>query len=398
MKINKGNIIIFALAKWNGTYSSTTFSLAEEFSKENKVLYVDPPMTWKDLIFNFNNKSLRDKIRRSTSRENTVLINKNLTAAYLPPVIPMNFLPKGKLYRFIKAINERIVFSSLQKIIKATGIDNYIYINSFNPFFDHSKYLHPILSIYYTVDNIAESAYIRKHGVWLEPEIMSGMDLTLATSLRLKKQNEKHAQNIFYLPNAVNLEIFDHEKQYEKPKELVSITTEIILFTGHLDKRTDIELVKSILKSHSNRTLVIIGPVSLKEEVLAKLNEYENIQFVDPKPIEQLPAYLQHSDCAIIPFRCNDLTKNIYPLKINEYLAMGIPVVSTIFSKDILGFNEVISLATQYDEFNEMIEKEIAGNSATKVGKRIHMAKKNTWPNRIKQFWEIISPYTPPIG
>ncbi len=391
MDIHRSNIIIFALAKLDGSYSSTTVSLAKEFSKNNKVLYVNPPLTWKDAIFNSNFKSFKDKLKKSFSGSKTGSINDNLTAVYLPPVIPINFLGKGRIYNLLKTINEKIIFQSLLRIIKLYGFQNYIYINSFNPFFDHNKYLKPDLSLYYTVDNIAESAYINKHGVWLEPEMMSKSDITLATSLQLKKQNEKYSNTIYYLPNAANLEIFDRTKSFDKPEEFQNIKNEIILFTGHLDRRTDLALLELVLQKHTKKTVVIVGPVSLKAEDLQKLQTYKNIIFTGSKPIEQLPAYLKYSSCAIIPFKCNKLTAGIYPLKINEYLAMGTPVVSTRFSEDISGFESVISLAYNENEFCELIDFEITHNTDLKIEDRVNIALSNTWTNRVKQFWKIIS-------
>ncbi|PTB89919.1 group 1 glycosyl transferase, partial [Marivirga lumbricoides] len=150
----------------------------------------------------------------------------------------------------------------------------------------------------------------------------------------------------------------------------------------------DIELICSILNNHSDKTLVIVGLISLKDEILEKLESYNNILFISPKPIEALPAYLCYSDCAIIPFKINELTNSIYPLKINEYLAMGIPVVSTKFSEDIIQFSEVISLANNKNDFCQHIDFEIIEDNEQKQVKRKEAAKNNTWKKRVEQFWK----------
>ncbi|GAA5034732.1 glycosyl transferase [Marivirga lumbricoides] len=390
MEIKKSNIIILALSKWDGDYSSTTFSLASEFSKNNRVLYIDKPITWKDILFQTFRKGGISLVKRTLIKSRLNFLSEDLIIYYPSPVIPINFLPKGKLYKHLKQLNEKIIFNKLKRTLKKIDFTNYIYLNIFNPFFDHTDFLQPTLSIYYTVDNISESAYVKKHGVWLEPYMMQKAHLNFATSLMLKNTNEKYNKDIFYLPNAADLEIFDSEKNYDKPQELRNIEAQIITYIGHLDTRTNIEILKTILSEHDNKILMIVGPVSLPKSTLEELSCFNNILFVKPQPLQEIPAFLKYSCCTIIPFKCNELTKGIYPLKINEYLAMGLPVVSTSFSEDIKHFSEIISLANSPQDFSKMIDSEIINDSSSKIKERILFAKNNTWPHRVKQFWDIV--------
>ena len=93
-------------------------------------------------------------------------------------------------------------------------------------------------------------------------------------------------------------------------------------------------------------------------------------------------------DVAIIPFVKNEFTHNIYPLKINEYLAAGLPVVSTDFS-DLTDFKEVISIADQKD-FTSKLSIVIADQQDASLS-RIQMAKSNDWSARAEQFEKILS-------
>src|SRR5690606_24608611 len=133
---------------------------------------------------------------------------------------------------------------------------------------------------------------------------------------------------------------------------------------------------------------VFVGPVSLKPEQFELLSRNENVLLVGSKHINDLPSFLYNSACAIIPFKRNDLTKNIYPLKINEYLAAGVPVVSTAFSEDIDQFSDVIHLADNAKQFQEMIRESILTNSPEKATLRVQRADQNRWSERAKKFWE----------
>ncbi len=98
--------------------------------------------------------------------------------------------------------------------------------------------------------------------------------------------------------------------------------------------------------------------------------------------MQDLPPYLQHVQCALILFLCSALTKSIYPLKINEYLAAGKPVVTTAFSEDIRSFGEVVELADSHETFIAAVRRAITIESPEKVSQRMAIAAQNTWEAR----------------
>jgi teichuronic acid biosynthesis glycosyltransferase TuaH len=118
-----------------------------------------------------------------------------------------------------------------------------------------------------------------------------------------------------------------------------------------------------------------------------------NIIATGSKKVDLLPAYLQHFDCAVIPFLCNTLTKSIYPIKINEYLASGKPVIATNFSEDIRTFSDSISLATSDDDFLQKIDSTIADISPERIQHRITVAHQNTWAARAEALEGVMQPF-----
>jgi glycosyltransferase involved in cell wall biosynthesis len=86
----------------------------------------------------------------------------------------------------------------------------------------------------------------------------------------------------------------------------------------------------------------------------------------------------------------NTLTKSIYPLKINEYLAAGKPVVSSTFSGDIRTFSESIYLAEDHAGFVEKIAGALEENDPSRIQQRVEIARSNTWEARIAQLWEEV--------
>jgi teichuronic acid biosynthesis glycosyltransferase TuaH len=124
------------------------------------------------------------------------------------------------------------------------------------------------------------------------------------------------------------------------------------------------------------------------------LDKMPNVIFTGSKKISELPAYVAYSDCTLIPFQCNTLTKSIYPLKINEYLAAGKPVVTTNFSHDINDFKDVAYLADSHEEFLKQIEKSLAEDSPERQKLRIKVAEQNSWKARVGTFWELIKKHS----
>ena len=160
---------------------------------------------------------------------------------------------------------------------------------------------------------------------------------------------------------------------------------------GNLDHlRIDYPLLVKVAKAFPNDTLVLVGPVNNTEYKEVGLDALPNVIFTGSKTYDQLPIYMQHMDVTLIPFLVNKLTRSIYPLKINEYLAIGKPVVSTSFSDDIRSFGDVIYLGQDHDAYIRQIHAALLENDDNMVARRIAVAETNTWEARVAEFWHII--------
>ncbi|MCB0663915.1 MAG: glycosyltransferase, partial [Saprospiraceae bacterium] len=142
---------------------------------------------------------------------------------------------------------------------------------------------------------------------------------------------------------------------------------------------------------HPDKTLVLVGPINSKSYYEVGLDKLPNVVSTGPKKIQELPAYLKYMDVCLIPFLCNKLTESIYPLKINEYLAAGRPVISTAFSDDIRTFRNVIYLADSQHEFLTLIDRALEENNPAEIQERLAVAQTNTWEARVQQFWTMVN-------
>ena len=391
------NFIMLVSSRWDGEYSSAAFSMAQAVSKSHRVFFIDNPFTWKDYYYGRRSKPIaRRREPLLHGRNNYHVIAEDRLIAVTPRLIlPVNWLPKGRIYDVFSKINDAIISRCVRKLLKDYSIRDYVYVNSFIPLYFRTfpSYFKPKLFVYQTVDDIRHSEYLRKHGAYLEDEMIKKADVTLVTSTELRKLKEGVARSVHIIANAADISLFKtaQDSHLAAPQELAGEPRKVIIYVGNtIAARTDFDILKTIAARHPDKLLLMVGPYEELAVASVGLLEADNVRFIGPRKIEEVPAYLKYSHCAIIPFRCNTLTKSIYPLKINEYLATGTPVVTTSFSDDILSFKNVY-VAHDKNEFSALVGKSIDEDSQERSNQRIREVARNTWDERAQRFLEIIS-------
>ena len=394
------DIIYFTLFPWDNAYSSVSLSFTREFAKNNRVFYINHPYSVKDFIGNLNDPLAKQRtpalLKDQMRYEKIPGLPDNVIGVHPPLTLPVNWMADGVAYKKLMQYNNNKVLKTIKKVIKDYNITNYLYLNCYNPYYAGvlpRDSFSPVLNIYQCIDDMMEESYTAKHGHRLEEEVISQSDVTVVTSKNLWKLKSPLNPNTYVLHNAVDINIFRTavEETFPRPAEIANVDTKIICFTGNMDpNRIDYNLLKSIAVKHSDKTLLLVGPINSDTYTQVGLDKIPNIISTGSKNIKELPKYLQHSDCTIIPFLCNKLTASIYPLKINEYLASGKPVISTSFSEDIRGFRDVIYLAESESDFLHLIDRAIDEDNHAKHLERIEVANQNTWTARVNQFWDIV--------
>ncbi|MDQ2657387.1 MAG: glycosyltransferase [Bacteroidota bacterium] len=397
--LKNSDLIIFSLSRWDAPYSSPSFSLAKEFAKNNRVFYIDHPFSVKDFLLRYGTPSIQKRKNALLHGENIYTKSdrfpERLTMVTPRLTLPINFLPDGPLYDLLARYNDGIIFDCIRRIIRDHKVRQFVFLNAFDPYFcrDFPADIRPVKKVYQSMDDLTQVHYTAKHGTRLEADIVRKFDVTLTTSQELRRLKLKHSSNVFLHPNAADFSSFSRAltENFPRPAELEpAVGKKIVGYTGNIESRIDYELMKAIIEYHPDKVIAMVGPVTTGEHKTIGLTEYPNVIMTGPKKIDQLPAYLQYFDCALIPFKKNTLTRSIYPLKINEYLAAGRPVVATDFSEDIQAFGDVIYIGRDTAEFVQLIDQAIQENDRSRIEARTKVANANTWTARVDKFWEII--------
>lgn len=384
--LNGRDIIIVGQQPWDTTIGSNCKNIAIEWSKNNRILYVNSPL---DRISKYKGKSdprIKHRIAVLEGKEPSLFqINNNLWNLYPDEMIEsINWIKPQKIFEYLNKKNNKLFAKSIQKAIKELGFKNYILFNDNDMFRSYhlKSLLKPSISIYYSRDFMLAVDYWKLHGTKLEPELISNSDICVANSTYLADYCRKYNPNSFYVGQGCELDVFTNFGTVDKPEDLLHIKSPIIGYVGALQNlRLDIEVLLYIASQRPDWNLVLVGPEDNAFQNSA-LHQFSNVHFLGSKNPHELPAYIHYFDVCINPQIINQVTIGNYPRKIDEYLAMGKPVVATKTAAMSI-FNEYSYLAASKDEYVEMIADAIEkDNQELKLSRR-QFASEHTWENSV---------------
>lgn len=395
MVLKDNVIILLANTRFDSEIKATSLFVARNLSKNNKVYFIDYPFTIKDYLKGINSAETKDRTAKFSLFSDGLLDTDlpNLKIIIIPPLIPINFLPEGKAFRFALKFNEFIISTRIKKILRKNNILEFIYINSFNFHYPNiARQIRPALEIYHCVDPMI-IPYDMKHGVTSENQLVKESDLVICTSKALHNEKKKQNQHTYFVPNATDSSLAEktldpglsnHIKIADLPKPIVG-------YLGTIERRIDYELIEHIVTKNPDKTFVLAGPV-IGNYVPDSLYAKPNLYIIGPVPYLEVPQMIKSFDVAMIPFKKDEVSKTIFPIKLFEYLSAGKPVIVTDFNPDLRDFTaDLVDYCCDAVSFNNAINHALENNSPLKAVKRRDLAKRNTWENRTDQIAEIIS-------
>lgn len=254
---------------------------------------------------------------------------------------------------FVAANWHKYTLPLLRSIIRKAGFDNFdlVYVDSSAQAYWWRSLAHK-KSIFRLADNPAGFA---KHTEAAEKAFMSlarQADLTLYTAPGLEKIAKRYNPDAVYFPNAVNYELFSETAPC--PPEYKHEHRPIVLYVGAIDRWFDWGCLCRAAKKLPELAFYVIGP---KAKIPAEAMGLDNFHFLGPRPYLQLPAYMQYARIGIIPFAVKsfpELVHSINPLKLYEYMAAGLPVVSTRW-ETLEDLASSALLADSEDEFIQLL-------------------------------------------
>lgn len=317
----RGRDILCFSHDWTGDPLSKTH-LMRVLSKDNRILWINaianrmPTTSSKDLSRIYKKlKAFTEPIREV--EPNIFLLNPLAIPAY------------GN--KTVVNLNQRSLVRQVKKAMRKLGFSNVINM-VFNPAAGMiaGKVGEESL-IYYCVDEYTAftgSSALKE----IEEELFRVSDLVVVSAEKLYDSKKQFNPNTHIIRHGTDWRHFRKalDDSTQIPAEIANLPKPIIGFHGLLADWVDFELIKKTAEHFKDGSVVLIGKIAVDAEQKVKvLNDVPNVHFLGRKPYAELPAYCKGFDVALNPFAINELTLAANPLKVREYLAAGLPVVST---------------------------------------------------------------------
>jgi hypothetical protein len=210
-----------------------------------------------------------------------------------------------------------------------------------------------------------------------EIDIGNIVDTIIYTSKVLFKTYNKiiDKSKMLYVPNGINLESFKNCNS-DIPDDLCNIPEPRVIYVGAIDKWFDTDLVYASALAYPEYNFILVGKCHIS---IAKLLKLKNIHFLGTIPHEKVCYYLHSCSIGIIPFKQNNFIESIHPLKLYEYLACDLKVVSMKW-KELKQFQKYCYLADSSSDFIKFLSSEnIFNQDEIKT-----FLQKSSWINKLK--------------
>jgi teichuronic acid biosynthesis glycosyltransferase TuaH len=222
-------------------------------------------------------------------------------------------------------------------------------------------------------------------------------DATIVCSERLYDMKSNLSRNIHLIPNGVDAKYYSGIADRSIPivPAAAGWMRPVLGYTGTLHPdRVDVSLIVALARAHQG-SIALIGPNHLSASDNQTLRELGNVHLTGPVPYSEIPNHMAAFDVCITPHHMNAFTESLNPIKLWEYLAAGLPIVST----DVAGFRdypELVYLANTPTQFLTAVRSALServNEGERKIRQRSLEASRHSWFNRVDRIESVIEDY-----
>jgi glycosyltransferase involved in cell wall biosynthesis len=375
------DIVCVGFADWDTELWTNQHHLMSRLARENRVLFVEslglrrPQLAGRDLT------RIWRRLRRGVSAPRASDGLKVLS----PLVLPMY----GS--RVARAINARLLPALVRRAARRLGLRRPIlwaYVPQAEVLIEA---LDPSLIVYHCVDDIAAQERIDTASFRAaETRFAARADLVLASAPALAERMRTISANVLDAPNVADTELFAQALQPSPPAPLdpmmAALPAPRIVFTGAVvSTKLDMALLVKLARLRPSWSFALVGPVGPgdpRTDVSALAGE-PNIHLFGRRSYRELPDVLRAADAGLIPYARSELTESVFPMKVYEYLAAGLPVIATPLPA-LAGVADVLTAATATG-IAELLDRALAEDSPERRAARSRAAASHSWDRRLQE-------------
>jgi hypothetical protein len=254
---------------------------------------------------------------------------------------------------------------------------------------EYFAHLGESLRVYYCTDEWSQFSYVDSARiVAMEKRLMEMCDVVFCTSRTLLETKKQYNPNTFLASHGVDYAHFSQALDPSTPlaPELEGLKGPVLGFFGLIHDWIDLDLIGWIAAQRPQWNIVMIGKVAVDN---TRWKHLSNIHWLGRRPYESLPSYCKGFDVGLIPFALNELTRNVNPIKLREYLSAGLPVASTHLPEVAL-CKEWCEVADTKEEFLARCEAALKVGSPEQRRKRAEAMRVEDWDNKVAQLGEHV--------
>lgn len=245
--------------------------------------------------------------------------------------------------------------------------------------------------VYQRTDKFEEySQQTREYLLTADNWLSKNADLVLYASRVLYEEERHRSRHSLLVSHGVEIAHFDRNKALEEgqPSDLAQIKRPIVGFFGEIeDDAVDLALVSQAARALPDVSFVLVGRLVADPGPVRGL---PNVHFLGKKSYEEVPRYGAHFDVALMPLKRNRWKYYANPIKLKEYLALGLPVVTTDFPEGRY-YNDVFHISRNTEEFIRGIHEALGGRAIGNAESRRMRIAGDTWKNAAVRIAETIA-------
>lgn len=302
--------------------------------------------------------------------------------------IPCLFMNMAGIYhrdfRGIEEINPHLhVFHEVDPSPYLYGIRPVVYYSA-TAQVDKVMHFNPSLLVFDSVDEPSDEFAAWKPYYY---RAIASADVVLCTSEKLYFMARAINSHVYLVPNGSDYEHFSRAARGELPRpyDLKNIEGPVIGYIGVIATWCDLELIEKLARAYPNYNLIMVGPLYN----VGRVPQRPNLHWLGFKAYDQLPAYAQTFDVGIVPFRQTNMTESVNPIKMWEYMAAGLPVVTTALP-EARQYSDIIYCSEDHASFIENVGRAIGDDSLQHQAMRLNLARENSWAARAREITRIM--------